>query len=131
MSDTHATADETSETSADKTARSAGTGARQFIDSGRQALEITFGVHKAMLDEMAKASDDFMERMRTEIEVASEFVARLASAHSVKDIASACNDCGQHQADAFRQESQKLFQQSQRLCERASRLLSPAQQAAS
>jgi len=105
-------------------------GSRQFIETGRHALDVTFGVQKVMLDEMARAGDEILERMRAEIEIASEFVARLASAHSVKEIATACNDCGQHQAEAFRQDSRMLFQQTQRLYERTSRVLAPTPPAA-
>ncbi len=102
-------------------------GTKQFIETGRQALDATFGIQQAMLDEMAKASDEILDRVRAEIEIASEFIARVASAHSVKEIATACNDCSQHQAEAFRQDSQLLFRHSQRFYEQASRFLAPTQ----
>jgi len=119
MSETQAPADEAT--------RFAELGARQFIETGRQALDVTFGVQKVMLDEMAKASDEILERVRAEVEIASEFIARLASAHSIKEIATACNDCGHHQAEAFRHDSEMLFRHSQRLYEQTSRLLAPTQ----
>lgn len=101
-----------------------------LVESGKQALDVAFGVQKVMLDEMAKASGEVLERVRAEIEIASEFVARMASAHSVKEIATVCNDCGQHQAEAFRQDSQMLFRHSQRLYEQASKLFSAPQRPA-
>lgn len=98
---------------------------QQFIETGRQALGVTFGMQRVMLNEIAKASDEIFDRVRAEIEIASEFIARLATAHSVKEIATACNDCSQHQAEAFRQDSQMLFRHSQRFYEEASRVLTP------
>ncbi|MDR3464585.1 MAG: phasin family protein [Xanthobacteraceae bacterium] len=102
-----------------------------LMDSGKHALDVAFGVQKVVLDEMAKASGEVLERVRAEIEIASEFVARMASAHSVKEIATVCNDCGQHQAEAFRQDSQMLFRHSQRLYEQTSKLFASAQRPAS
>jgi hypothetical protein len=101
-------------------------GTRRLVESNRYALDVTIGVQKALLDEMAKASAEMLERFRSEIEVASEFVARIASAHSVREIAAACNDCSEHQAEAFRIDSQMLFRHSQRICEQASKLFAAA-----
>ena len=109
-----------------ETTRVATPHSRQIIETGRYALEVSFGVQRMMLEELAKAGDEMLECMRAEIEIASEFIARLASAHSVKEITTACNDCGHHQAEAFRQDSQMLLQQTQRLYEQTSRLLAPA-----
>lgn len=118
MSDTQAAAGEAS--------RFAEVDTQQFIETSRQALGVTFGMQRMMLNEMAKASDEIFDRVRAEIEIASEFIARLATAHSVKEIATACNDCGQHQAEAFRQDSELLLRHSQRFYEEASRVLAPA-----
>jgi hypothetical protein len=98
-------------------------GARRFTESGRQVLNFSLNMQKAFLDEVAKASEETLERMRDEVDIASEFVARMASAHSVKEITTVYSDCGQHQADAFRLESQQLLKHSQHLCEQTSKFL--------
>jgi hypothetical protein len=112
---------------ADDATRVAELSAGQMVKSGRYALDVTLGVQRVLLDEMAKSSNEVMERLRAEIEIASEFVARLASAHSIREIATACADCSEHQAEAFRLDSQMLFRHSQRICEQAAKLFAAGQ----
>lgn len=103
-------------------------GARRFTESGRQVLDFSLRMQKAFLDEMAKASEEALEQLRAEIDIASEFVARVASAHSVREITTAYTDIGQHQADALRQESEQLLKHSQQFCDETAKVLaSPPQ----
>jgi hypothetical protein len=104
-------------------------GAKRFTQSNRRLLDFTLGVQQAFFAEMAQASNEVLGRMRTEIEIASEFVSRIASAHSIHEITTTYSECGQHQANVLREGSQLLFNHSQRLCERTSELLSPPAQA--
>ncbi len=97
---------------------------KQFTESGRLMMDFSLRMQKAFLDEMAKATEEAFQRISAEVDLASEFVARLASAHSVNEITTACADIGEHQADAFRQDSQSLLQHSQQLCDETSRILS-------
>jgi len=94
----------------------------QFTRSGRQAVDLAFELQKAYLDEMAQASDEAMERLRSEMEIGAEFVARMACAHSVHEIASAFSDCGGHQADVLRRDSERMLRHGQRIYEQVSRL---------
>lgn len=112
---------------ADDATRVAELGAGQIVKSGRYALDVTLGVQKVLFDEMAKSSNEVMERVRSEIEIASEFIARLASAHSIREIATVYTDCSEHQAEAFRQDSQMLFRHSQRICEQAAKIFAAGQ----
>lgn len=111
----------------DDATRLTAAGTRQIVQSGKYALDVSIGMQKVMLEEMAKASGEILDRVREEIEIASEFVARIASAHSVREIASACSDCSQHQADALRHDGEMLLRQSQRFCEQTSKLLAAGQ----
>lgn len=96
----------------------------QIARPGRQAVDFVFELQKAYLDEMAQASDEALERLRSEIEIGAEFIARMACAHSVHEIASAFSDCGGHRADVLRRDSERMLRHGQRICERASKLLS-------
>jgi hypothetical protein len=96
----------------------------QSARSGRQAVDFAFELQKAYLDEMAQASDEALERLRSEIEIGAEFIARMACAHSVHEIATAFSDCGGHRADILRRDSERMLRHGQRICERASKLFS-------
>ncbi|MGO4714073.1 hypothetical protein [Bradyrhizobium sp. 2TAF24] len=98
----------------------------QFTRPGRQAVDFAFELQKACLDEMAQAGDEALERLRSEMEIGAEFIARMACARSVHEIASAFSDCGGHQADVLRRDSERMLRHGQRICERASKLLSGA-----
>ncbi len=118
MSDFHIHEDDASRIAMDS--------ARRLTDSGRNVLQFSLGLQKVMIEEMARASGEILERMHAEIEIGSELVARVASAHSIRELAAAYNDCTQHQAEAFRIDSQLLMKHGQRLCDRTSRLLTGA-----
>jgi hypothetical protein len=107
----------------DDATRLAAESARRLTDSGRNVLQFSLGLQRLLIEEMARASGEILERMHVEVEIASELVARVASAHSIRELAAAYNDCTQHQAEAFRIDSQLLMKHGQRLCDRTSRLL--------
>src|SRR2546425_3064340 len=73
------------------------------------ALKFMFGAQKMMFEELVFFGDEMLERTRTETHLFSEFVAKMASAHSVSDIKTMCQECGQHQLDFFRRDTERLF----------------------
>ena len=89
---------------------------------GRHMMEFAFDLQNACLDELTVAGDEAMERLRRDMEIGAEFVARMACAHSVQEIATAFRDCGGHRAEALRRDSEQMLRHGQRFCERASKL---------
>jgi thymidine kinase len=65
-----------------------------------------------------------LERTRTETPLFTEFVAKMAAAHSVKDIRTMCQECGQHQLDFIRRDSERLFKHGERMIATTSNLIS-------
>jgi hypothetical protein len=108
----------------DEAGRIAAESARRVTDSARDVLQFGLGAQKAVVEELAQASGELLAHLQAEVEIASELVARVASSHSIRELASAWSDCAQHQADAFRRTSQLMMKHSQRVCERSARLLS-------
>jgi hypothetical protein len=47
----------------------------------------------------------------------------MAGAHSVKDLKTMCEECGQHQIDFVRRDSERLFKHGERMIETTSNLL--------
>ena len=87
------------------------------------ALEFMLGAQKMMFEEMVFLGDQMLERTRTEMHLFTEFVAKMAAAHSVRDIKTMCQECGQHQLDFYRRDSERLFKHGERVIAATSNLI--------
>jgi hypothetical protein len=87
------------------------------------ALEFMLGAQKIMFEEWLFLGDEMLERTRTEMHLFTEFLAKMASAHSVRDLTTMCQECGQHQLDFFRRDSERLFRHGERLIAATSKLI--------
>ena len=88
------------------------------------ALQFMLGAQKMMFEEWVFLGDEMLERTRTEMHLFTEFVAKMAGAHSVKDVKTMCQECGQHQLDFFRRDSERLFTHGERMIAATSNLSS-------
>jgi hypothetical protein len=114
---------ELSERSAAIVEQSATDAAARLARANRHGLEFMFGAQKAMLEEMMFASNEMLERTRTEMHLFTEFVSKLAGAHSVKGLKTMAEECAQHQVDFVRRDSERLFKHGERMIEVTSNLL--------
>jgi hypothetical protein len=89
----------------------------------QSALEFMLGAQKMMLEELAFFSDEMLERTRTEMHLFTEFVTKMAGAHSVHDVRTMCQQCGEHQLDFFRRDCERLFKHSERMIASTSKLI--------
>jgi thymidine kinase len=71
---------------------------------------------------MVFVSNELLDRAKTETHLFSEFISKMAGAHSVKDLKTMCSDCGQHQIDFIRRDSDRLFKHGERMIESTSKL---------
>ena len=88
------------------------------------ALEFMLGAQKMMFEELVFFGDEMLERTRTEMHLFTEFVAKMAGVHSVQDVKTMCQECGQHQLDFFRRDSERLFKHGERMIATTSNLIS-------
>jgi hypothetical protein len=79
---------------------------------------------KLMLEELAFAGSETVDRAVTEMHLFNEFVSKMAEAHSVSNIQAMVEECGQHQLDFLRRDSNRLFRHARRAIETASKLAS-------
>ena len=89
----------------------------------QNALEFMFGAQRMMFEEFIFFTDEMLERSRTEMHLFTEFVAKMAGAHSVKDVKTMCQECGQHQLDFLRRDSERLFRHGERVIATTSNLI--------
>jgi hypothetical protein len=97
--------------------------AARFTKANKSALEFMFGAQKMLLEEMVFASNEILDRTRTETHLLSEFVSKMAGSHSVKDLKTMFQECSQHQIDFVRRDSERLFKHGERIREAISNLL--------
>ena len=90
----------------------------------QNALEFMFGAQRMMFEEFIFFTDEMLERTRTETHLFTEFVAKMAGAHSVKDVKTMCQECGQHQLDFLRRDSERLFRHGERMIATTANLIS-------
>ena len=89
----------------------------------QSALEFMFGAQKLMLEEFVFLGGEMLERTQTEMHLLSEFVAKMAGAHSVQDVRTTYQECGQHQLDFFRRDSERLFKHGEQMIATTSDLI--------
>jgi hypothetical protein len=97
--------------------------AARLTKANKNALDFMMGAQKVMVEEMMFASNEMVERARTETHLLSEFISKMAGSHSVRDLKTMGQECAQHQIDFIRRDSERLFKHGERMLETASKLL--------
>ena len=90
--------------------------------ANRMALEFMFGAKELMFEEIAFVSSEMFDRMQTELHLFSETASKIAGAHSVQNLKAMFEECGQHQIDFIRRDSERLFRHGERVIEASSKL---------
>jgi len=85
-------------------------------------MEMMFDAQRLMLGEIAFARNEWIDRTVTETHLLSEFLSKLAEAHSVKGLRTMYEECAQHQIDFLRRECDRLSKHGKRVIEVSSRL---------
>ena len=96
--------------------------ADKMSNASKQMLDFMFGTQKAILGEMVFVGNETLDRARTETHLLTEFVSKMAGAHSVKDVKSMFAECSQHQIDFIRRDSDRLFKHGEHVIETATKL---------
>ena len=115
---------ELSQQVASGSAESAAKGEAQASQLNQNAVEFMIGAQRLMFEEFVFYTDEMLERTRTEMKLFTEFAAKMAGAHSVKDVNTMCRECGQHQLDFLRRDSARLFKHGERIIATTSHLIS-------
>lgn len=99
----------------------------QIADASKRGLEFSLGAQKAVFDEIIEAGNSAIQHAQAQMDVATEFAAKVAEAHSFKDIVSAFRECSQHQLDVVRKDSQRFVAHGREIIDRSFKLLGAVQ----
>ncbi len=97
--------------------------ASQLTKANRYALYGLADVRNVMLDEVLFAGNEFLNRAITETQLFNEFLAKMAEAHSVKDIGAMYRECSRHQVEFIRRDTERLLKHSERVIDNTSKLI--------
>jgi hypothetical protein len=86
-------------------------------EANKRVLDFMFGAQKVMLEEAIFVSDEILDRVRAETHLFNEFVSKVAGAHSVKDLSTLREECGQHRIDFVRRDSGRIAKHGERMIE--------------
>ena len=98
-----------------------------YLELNKRALHFLFDAQRVILGEMVTASDEVLDDVRAEVNLATEFAAKINEAHSVENIRTVLKECSQHQMEVFSRESRNFLRRNQRLVEATTQLLANAQ----
>ena len=101
--------------------------ATQWTEANKKALHFMLGAQRMMLEEAVFAAYATLDRVRTETHLFSEFASKLGAAHSVQDWKAMGSECGQHQLEFIRRDSERMLKHAERLIEATSNLLNNRQ----
>jgi hypothetical protein len=101
----------------------AGGAIERLAKADQHAMNFLFGAQSLMLDELVFVGNEMLDRARTETHLFTEFVSKMAEAHSVNNIRTMWEECGRHQVDFIRRDSERLFKHGDRMIEKMSNLL--------
>src|SRR5512140_633013 len=79
----------------------------RLAQSNKHIVDILLGTQRIILEEAVFASNEFLDRAQTETHLLTEFLSKMAGAHSVKGIGTMLEECGQHQIDFIRRDCQR------------------------
>ena len=102
--------------------QSAADAATRMVRASTKAMDFMFGAQKIVLEEIVFAGNELLDRARTETHLLSELVSKIAGSHSVTDLKTTWQECGQHQIDFIRRDCQRLFKHGERMIETTSKL---------
>jgi len=94
----------------------------QMAKANQRAANFMFGTQKLMLEELVFAGNEMLDRTRTETHLFSEFLSKMAGAHSVSGIRAMYEECGKHQIEFIRRDCDRLFKHGGRMIEASSSL---------
>ena len=91
--------------------------------ANKRVLDFLYGAQRIVLEEAIFATEEWLERARTETHLLGELASKMAGAHSVNNLKTLFEECGQHQIEFIRRDCERVFKHSRRMVDAVSSLL--------
>jgi hypothetical protein len=73
-----------------------------FGNLGKKQHEAAFAIQRELLDTFEQMNHAWFARVQSEIDLAAEFIGKVAETRSIPDVATACQECISRQLEMFR-----------------------------
>jgi hypothetical protein len=84
-------------------------------EPGKLSPNLLLGAQRLLLEEIRFAQAEMLDRIQTETHLFGEFLSKVAEAHSVNDILTMYEICGQHQMDFVQRDWARLFKHARHM----------------
>lgn len=93
----------------------AGVGPAQFLQLGKERTEAMFKMQKELLDEYEKASQAWVARVKSEVELWSELATKVTASRSIPEGLEAYRDCVSQRMQMAADDGRRLFEDGQKI----------------
>lgn len=118
------------ETHTERPEESAGLVPAQFAAMGKKQIDEFVKMQAELLDQLQETNRQWLDRAKSEADLASEFAAKLGAARSIPEAMTACQEWSTRRLEMMAEDGKHLLADSQKFIEKGARLLSggwPAQ----
>ena len=90
--------------------------------ANKRIFDFLLRAQRVALEQAIFVAEEWLDRARNETHLLAEFTSKMAGAHSVSNVKTMFEECGQHQIDFIRRDCDRLFKHSQRTIDAVSSL---------
>jgi hypothetical protein len=96
----------------------------EFAAAGRKSFEDFTKAQTELLEKLRESNRQWIERVQSEANLASEFAAKLSAARSIPDAMSACQEWTSRRFEMMADDGKHLLADTQKFMETSARLMS-------
>jgi len=94
-----------------------------FDSMGKKQYEAAFALQKELLDTFEQMNRAWFVRAQSEIDLAAEFIGKVAGTRSIPDVATACQECMSRQLEMLAEDSRRILADGEKLLRASTRHL--------
>jgi hypothetical protein len=102
----------------------AGMGPQELAEMGKGFVDSVMQAQAGFLHELQQANEEWIANMQLKLNLASTLCTKLMSAHSMPEVATACQDWATQRANLFAEDGRCALAHGQKILESGTRLMS-------
>jgi hypothetical protein len=95
-----------------------------YAAMAKKGVEELSAVQSELFKEIRTANQNWLDRVESEVALASEFTSKLAASHSASDTTTACQEWAKRRMGLYAEDSKRLMTDGQKFMANAARLFS-------
>lgn len=94
-----------------------------FGNLGKKQYEAALAMQRELLDTFEQMNHAWFARAQSEIDLAAEFIGKVAETRSIPGVATACQECISKQLEMFSEDSRRMLADGEKLLRAGTRHL--------